>query len=62
MNDCKKFGGHIGVAFQLTDDLLDYNGTEADIGKKLGDDLKEGKATLPLIRLMAIGDSKQKNC
>ena len=60
VNDCKKFGGHIGVAFQLTDDLLDYNGTEADIGKKLGDDLKEGKATLPLIRLMAIGDSETK--
>tara|TARA_B100000963_G_scaffold351682_1_gene363640 strand:+ start:4354 stop:5397 length:1044 start_codon:yes stop_codon:yes gene_type:complete len=58
---CANFGGHIGTAFQLTDDLLDYNGTENDIGKKLGDDLREGKATLPLIRLLAIGDDSTTN-
>ena len=58
---CANFGGHIGTAFQLTDDLLDYNGTENDIGKKLGDDLREGKATLPLIRLLAIGDDSTIN-
>lgn len=44
------FGTHLGTAFQLTDDVLDYVGTESEIGKKLGDDLREGKPTLPLIR------------
>ena len=56
VDTCKDFGGHIGTAFQLTDDLLDYSGTEQEIGKRLGDDLREGKATLPLIRLMSTGD------
>ena len=56
IDTCKNFGGHIGTAFQLTDDLLDYSGTENEIGKRLGDDLREGKATLPLIRLMSTGD------
>ena len=56
VNTCKNFGGHIGTAFQLTDDLLDFSGTEREIGKRLGDDLREGKATLPLIRLMSTGD------
>ena len=58
---CKNFGGHVGTAFQLTDDLLDYSGTEREIGKRLGDDLREGKATLPLIRLMSTGDEKTIN-
>ena len=44
------FGTHLGTAFQLTDDVLDYVGNEPEIGKKLGDDLREGKPTLPLIR------------
>ena len=56
IDTCKNFGGYIGTAFQLMDDLLDYSGTEREIGKRLGDDLREGKATLPLIRLMSIGD------
>ena len=56
IDTCKNFGGHIGTAFQLTDDMLDYSGTEREIGKRLGDDLREGKATLPLIRLMSTGD------
>ena len=61
IDTCKNFGGHIGTAFQLTDDLLDYSGTEKEIGKRLGDDLREGKATLPLIRLMSTGDEKTIN-
>ncbi|MDA9718848.1 polyprenyl synthetase family protein [Betaproteobacteria bacterium] len=61
IDTCKNFGGHIGTAFQLTDDLLDYSGTEKEIGKKLGDDLREGKATLPLIRLMSTGDKNTTN-
>ena len=61
IDTCKNFGGHIGTAFQLTDDLLDYSGTEREIGKRLGDDLREGKATLPLIRLMSTGDKNTKS-
>ena len=61
IDTCKNFGGHIGTAFQLTDDLLDYSGTEREIGKRLGDDLREGKATLPLIRLMSTSDKDTTN-
>ena len=50
------FGMHLGTAFQLTDDVLDYVGTESEIGKKLGDDLREGKPTLPLIRVVSTCD------
>ena len=49
------YGMHLGTAFQLVDDVLDYSGDAADIGKSLGDDLAEGKPTLPLIRVMAAG-------
>jgi octaprenyl-diphosphate synthase len=47
------YGAHVGTAFQLTDDVLDYSGATDEIGKSLGDDLAEGKPTLPLIRAMA---------
>ncbi|MEP7208784.1 MAG: polyprenyl synthetase family protein [Casimicrobiaceae bacterium] len=50
-----RFGTHLGTAFQLVDDVLDYSGDRAEIGKSLGDDLAEGKMTLPLIRALAIG-------
>lgn len=46
------FGGELGTAFQIIDDVLDYSGDLAVIGKNLGDDLAEGKATLPLIYAM----------
>jgi octaprenyl-diphosphate synthase len=49
------YGRHLGTAFQLTDDLLDYAGSEDDLGKRLGDDLREGKPTLPLIYLLQHG-------
>ena len=49
------FGMQLGVAFQLIDDVLDYSGEEAMIGKNLGDDLAEGKPTLPLIHAMRHG-------
>jgi octaprenyl-diphosphate synthase len=45
----KKFGLHLGIAFQLMDDLLDYTSSEESFGKPVGKDLKEGKITLPLI-------------
>ncbi len=50
---------HLGTAFQLIDDVLDYSGDAAAIGKNLGDDLAEGKPTLPLIRAMASGSAAQ---
>lgn len=48
-----RFGMQLGYAFQIADDILDYSGDSADLGKNLGDDLAEGKATLPLIHAMA---------
>jgi octaprenyl-diphosphate synthase len=48
-----EYGMRLGTAFQLIDDVLDYSGDAAAIGKSLGDDLAEGKPTLPLIRAMA---------
>lgn len=54
-----EYGMRVGTAFQLVDDVLDYSGDAASIGKSLGDDLAEGKPTLPLIRAMACGDAEQ---
>jgi octaprenyl-diphosphate synthase len=53
------YGMHVGTAFQLVDDVLDYSGDEASIGKSLGDDLAEGKPTLPLIYAMRCGSVQQ---
>jgi len=47
------YGRHLGTAFQLVDDALDYNSDSAELGKNVGDDLAEGKPTLPLIYAMA---------
>ena len=55
-----RYGRHIGTAFQLVDDALDYQADEADLGKHLGDDLAEGKPTLPLIHAMQHGDAVQR--
>ena len=52
---CADYGRHLGTAFQLIDDVLDYSGDAAEIGKNLGDDLREGKTTLPLISAMQRG-------
>ena len=49
------YGMHLGTAFQLIDDVLDYSGDESETGKHLGDDLAEGKPTLPLIYVMERG-------
>jgi octaprenyl-diphosphate synthase len=54
-----RFGMHLGTAFQLIDDVLDYSGDHAQTGKNLGDDLAEGKPTLPLIHAMRHGDAVQ---
>ena len=53
------YGTHIGTAFQLIDDVLDYSGQEAETGKHLGDDLAEGKPTLPLIHVIQNGTKDQ---
>ncbi|MDP1673655.1 MAG: octaprenyl diphosphate synthase [Burkholderiales bacterium] len=53
------YGSHLGTAFQLIDDLLDYSGETGVIGKNVGDDLAEGKATLPLIRVMRHGSAEE---
>lgn len=54
------YGRHIGTAFQLVDDVLDYNGNVSALGKNVGDDLREGKPTLPLIRVLEVGTPEQK--
>ena len=53
------YGSHLGTAFQLIDDVLDYSGDTGVIGKNVGDDLAEGKATLPLIRVMHHGTPEE---
>ena len=52
------FGRHLGIAFQLMDDLLDYDGTTCELGKNIGDDLAEGKMTLPLIVALRQGSEQ----
>jgi octaprenyl-diphosphate synthase len=53
------FGMHLGTAFQIIDDVLDYSADETETGKHLGDDLAEGKSTLPLIHAMQHGSPEQ---
>jgi octaprenyl-diphosphate synthase len=55
-----EYGRSLGTAFQLIDDVLDYAGDAAEIGKNVGDDLREGKPTLPLIYLMERGTPQQR--
>jgi len=54
-----EYGRRAGTAFQLIDDVLDYSGEAEALGKNLGDDLREGKPTLPLIRLLDVGTPTQ---
>nr|WP_315231284.1 polyprenyl synthetase family protein [uncultured Albidiferax sp.] len=56
---CADYGQALGTAFQVIDDVLDYDGDAAEMGKNLGDDLREGKATLPLIAAMQRGTPEQ---
>ncbi len=53
------FGLHLGIAFQMADDMLDYDGDPAKMGKNVGDDLTEGKPTLPLIHVINSGTPAQ---
>jgi octaprenyl-diphosphate synthase len=54
------YGLHLGIAFQIIDDALDYSESADDIGKNIGDDLAEGKPTLPLIRAMEVGAAEHR--
>lgn len=56
------YGLHLGYAFQIADDVLDYTADAQALGKNLGDDLAEGKATLPLIHAMQHGDADVRAC
>ena len=55
----QEYGCHLGVAFQLIDDILDYEGSTEQLGKNVGDDFAEGKVTLPLIVAMRNGTQEQ---
>jgi octaprenyl-diphosphate synthase len=57
---CASYGRALGTAFQLIDDLLDYEGSTAELGKNIGDDLREGKPTLPLLVAMQRGTPEQR--
>ena len=57
---CASYGRSLGTAFQLVDDLLDYEGATAQLGKNVGDDLREGKPTLPLLIAMARGNADER--
>lgn len=57
---CAEYGQALGTAFQVIDDVLDYTGDAAVMGKNLGDDLREGKATLPLIAAMQRGTDTER--
>lgn len=56
---CADYGRALGTAFQLIDDLLDYEGSTAELGKNIGDDLREGKPTLPLLVAMQRGTPEE---
>ncbi|MDD4881490.1 MAG: octaprenyl diphosphate synthase [Gallionellaceae bacterium] len=57
-----RYGMHLGTAFQLIDDVLDYSGNAEQTGKNVGDDLAEGKPTLPLLHVMRTGSPEQAAC
>lgn len=57
---CADYGRSLGTAFQLVDDLLDYEGEATQLGKNIGDDLREGKPTLPLLLAMTRGDAAER--
>ena len=57
---CASYGRSLGTAFQLVDDLLDYDGETAALGKNVGDDLREGKPTLPLLKAMELASPAER--
>jgi octaprenyl-diphosphate synthase len=55
-----RFGRDLGVAFQLVDDMLDFSARQAELGKKIGDDFRDGKVTLPILLAFARGDEAER--
>lgn len=60
IEQCRRYAYHLGMAFQLIDDALDYSGSSDELGKNVGDDLAEGKPTLPLIYILQHGNAVEK--
>ena len=56
----EEFGLNLGLAFQLVDDVLDYDADQAELGKTVGDDFREGKVTLPVLLAFAAGDESER--
>lgn len=56
----RRYGADLGVAYQLVDDALDYSGAEASLGKRVGDDFREGKMTLPVVLALARADGGER--
>ncbi|MDI4656710.1 polyprenyl synthetase family protein [Xanthobacter autotrophicus] len=57
---CRSYGMNLGIAFQLVDDALDYGGSQAKLGKNVGDDFREGKITLPVLLAFRRGDATER--
>ncbi|MDE1570956.1 polyprenyl synthetase family protein [Aquabacter sp. P-9] len=57
---CRSYGMNLGIAFQLVDDALDYGGSQAKLGKNVGDDFREGKITLPVVLAFRRGDAEER--
>jgi len=57
---CRAYGMNLGIAFQLVDDVLDYGGTSASLGKNVGDDFREGKITLPIVLAFRRGTDEER--
>lgn len=55
------FGLNLGIAFQIVDDVLDYTAIQSDLGKRIGDDFREGKMTLPIILAIRRGDEEEQH-
>lgn len=55
-----RFGRNLGIAFQLVDDMLDFSARQAELGKSIGDDFREGKVTLPILLAFARGDEEER--
>src|SRR6201985_458885 len=58
---CRSFGMNLGIAFQLVDDALDYGGSDAKLGKNVGDDFREGKITLPVVLAFRRGNEGERD-
>ena len=60
-NALQSYGNNLGIAFQLIDDALDYSAKQAELGKAVGDDFRDGKLTLPVILAISRGDADEKS-